>query len=369
MTAVAMPGGLGLMHPVTPESLGGTSAAPAFDAAGLIDATGEKFAITGRVVWSDRGSHNIHTIGWRAGAITSVGGSGITISLQDASLTAGPPGQPDGTQDQTVSVLLSALSASAWNLNTLGADRTVAHGALLSVVWEYDVNGRLGADSLVITNLATQLVNSFTGHVPALYTTSWNSTAAIAVLVLVAADGTIGTLAGAVPWSAINTHAFNSGSAADELANQFQYPAPVTVEGVSALMTTASAADFSVILYSGTTALATVAQDNNAFALRASGNVAWKYFPFATPQALAKDTLYRIAFRPDTANNITLYSADVNAAGYLDLIAGQNFHYWDRVNAGAWANETTTRWLLIRLHLSQTDDGAGGGGLAHIIGG
>ena len=364
MTTVAIPGS-GFLFPFVLDSL---QMIPALDTTeGLIDATGEKVAFSGPVWWSDRGSHDIHSLGWLAGAITSAGGSGITISLQDVTTASGPPGRPDETQDQTVNVLLSALTASGWNVNTLGVDRTIAHGALVSVVWEYDGSGRLGSDSLVIAGAETSFTRGGIRTSSALKVGTWANVNLHPIVVLVAADGTIGTLAGGVPWSAVNTHTFDTGAAADELAIAVNLPFPVTIEGVSIPIAALAGGNFSVILYSGTTAVETAAV-TWATMVGLSSEARWRYVPFTTPRALEKNTLYRVAIRPDTANDITVYSFDVNTAGYLDLWGGQNFHYWDRANAGAWANETTTRCLLMRLHLSHVDDGAGGGG-GGVIGG
>jgi hypothetical protein len=323
----------------------------------LIDATGEKVAFTGRVRWTDAGTHDIRQIGWRPGAITSAGGSGITISLQDYAV-AGGPSVPDGTQDQTCNVLLSALTASAWNIQTLSADRTsVAHRAKLCIVWEFDGAGRLGSDLLNISTIAASGQDS--GSMSLLNTGgTWAFNSGVPNVVLIAADGTIGTLALAFPFSAITSHTFNSASSPDEMANQYVLPSAATLEGVSLPIFINDGADVSLIYYEGTTAVETLSIDEDESPIQ-TGISNWCYFGFATPRDIQSGATFRVAVRPDTTTSIIIASGDVAAASYLNLLAGTNGHYWDRVNAGAWSGENLTRYVIMRLHFS----GFGGGGM------
>jgi hypothetical protein len=356
--------GAGLVYPFFPAAQLGM--APALSSTGLIDATGEKIHVVGYVWWSDRGTHDITAVGWLAGAVTSAGGSLIDISLQDVSLIAGPPHRGDGAKDQTVNVALSAVSASAWNENTFGSPRTaVAHNAPLACVWEYDAGGRLGADSLIVSTInafttRAGLSSSLVLEAPA---GTFNSQTNLPVIVLKTGDaGVVGFLIGAFPVADVTTHAFNTASAADELSNQVKLNVPMTLDGVSLpIVIVNGSANFSVILYEGTTAIETLAVDANTIP-GTTGEARWRYFPFTTRRSLTEDTVYRVSVRPDTANNITIYSFVVNTAAYLDLLGGQDYHYWDRVDGGPWGNETLTRMLIMQLHFSQFDDGAGGAG-------
>lgn len=355
-----------MAHPYLADSL---MMPPSYVASGpVLDATGEKFAIVGRVWWTDRGSHDIRTIGWRNGAVTSAGGSNIDLSLQDLDAATGAPTRPDGNKDQTANFDLGTLVADTWNQHTLASDRTgVAHGSTLGVVWEYDAGGRLGADSLEVDVLTASVSGTTHGTMLSHLTASWAAFQGHAVLVLIAADGTIGTLGASLPVKALNTHTFNSGSTPDELANQIEFNAPITLEGVEVMVGQAAAADLSVILYEGTTPTACSVTVDEDTAPAPNTSSRWRTFWFATPCDLTANTAYYVAIRPDTTNNITLNSFDANAASHLDLIAGQDFHYWDRVNGGAWSNETTTRWIEMRLLISMIDDGVQTGG-APLIG-
>lgn len=183
----------------------------------------------------------------------------------------------------------------------------------------------------------------------------------VSVLVLVASDGTIGSLGLSIPCTTVTTHTINSASAADEVANQFVLSAPATIEGITLTILFTDGGDVSLVLYDGTTAVETIAIDEDVGPVIFINSAKRIYFPFSTPRDLVASTVYRIGVKPTTANNISVYSFDVQTASYLDLFGGQAMHYWDRVDAGAWANENTARCLLMALHFSKTDVGGGGG--------
>jgi len=123
----------------------------------LIDATGEMAAFCGRVWFSARsGTKNLSRVGFRFGAVTKSGGSGLTVSLQDVTLSAGPPMQPDGTQDQTVAIANgnASFASNTWiRTGTFSASRTVTYGDLLAVNVEYDGGGRTNPDSVIVNTI------------------------------------------------------------------------------------------------------------------------------------------------------------------------------------------------------------------------
>lgn len=362
MTLTDVPGA-SFVHPHVADWLTMPLSSGSIASAGAIDATGEKYAVVGRVWWADRGTHDIRGFGWRPGTVVSAGGSLIDCSLQDLDTTTGAPSRPDGNKDQTVNLALSALTSNTWREDNFSTDRTnVAHGSLLAVVWEFDAGGRLGADSLSFSGITAVAGQPGSGSAAVLLTASWAQATAHPIVVLKGADGAVGTIGRSFPAKALNSHAFNSGSTPDEIANSISFPASVTLEGVEIPLLAADGADVSLILYEGTTAIETVTADEDTMPTGSATLARWRAFWFSTPRTLTANTTYRLAIRPDTANNITTYSMDVNTADQLDLLAGQDFHYWDRTNAGAWSNENTTRWIFMRLLISQVDSGAGGGG-------
>jgi len=331
-----------------------------------LNATGQKMAFVGRVWWAGRsGTKAIRRVGFRFGTVTKASGSGLTVSLQDIATASGPPGQPDETQDQTVSITNAdaGFASNLWyRTGTLSADRTVSLSDPLAVVVEFDGSGRLGADSINIAFLpwaATALPGL--GQPVLKSGGTWALVSSvIGNLILEFSDGTFGTLDGCIPVSAFNTHTYNSGSAADEFAMPIYLPFACKIDALRASVSPAGGtSDFSLVLYQGTTALVTASVDANQYAQAALRSVE---IPIAET-TLSANTQYYLSVRPDTANNISVYSFDVNAAGHLATYpGGTEFSYTTRVDAGSWASKTTTRALLAGIRISSLHDGTGGGG-------
>jgi hypothetical protein len=354
--------GAGLIIPKMPQWV----TVPAFATTGLIDATGEKYAVSGNVWFPARtGTKNISRVQFRWGTIVKAGGSALTISLQDVNLSAGPPMQPDETQDQTVAVAnadAAFLSNTWYRSGTFNANRTVTYGDRLSVVVEYDGSGRLGADSVIITGItASASTSPFLTAVAALKTSgSWGIPGnSFPLIVLEFDDGTFGTLEGAAVASAIASNAVNSGTAvSDEYALVINFPFACKVDGLWVSVFCAVGADFEVLLYSGTTALATVAVSAKAITATVSQRYCFVPIPETT---LTANTDYYVAIRPTTTNNVTVYTIDVNSANHWTVQdGGTALQFSTRVDQGSWAAKTATRRLHAGVRISSLDDGTGG---------
>ena len=91
---------------------------------------------------------------------------------------------------------------------------------------------------------------------------------------------------------------------------------------------------------------------------------------FSAAYTLTKNTTYRCALKPTSANSVTLYYFDVAAAGHFQAhVGGTAWVYTDRVDAGSWAAVTATRRPFIFPYIAGIDDGAAGGtGRRRIIG-
>lgn len=365
--AVQTLAGVSVPWGVLPPSV---AVAPAFSTALVIDATGEKVGFSGRVWFAARtGTKAIRKIGFRFGAVTKAGGSGLTVSLQDPTGVTGAgtggPMVPDETQDQTVAVANgdAAFAANTWyQTGDLSADRTVSFGDKLSICWEYDGGGRLGADTVTIAGLGATQSGHAHSCVAALKTASWAVAAVVPNVILEFSDGTFGTLMGAFPCSAISSIAYNSGSAADEIALEMTWPGPLKIDGVGGIWTpSAAGADFDVVVYDGTSAMSngTVAVDGDD-ATGAAQRFGYAQLPGMV--TLAANTTYRIALKPN-ATNITLVYFEVAAAGHFQAhVGGEAWAYTTRVDAGSWAAATTTRRPFLWPYVCAMDDGAGSGG-------
>lgn len=327
----------------------------------LIDATGEKAAWLGRVTWETDGvlQKNVSRVWFRFGTVTKAGGSGLTVSLQDVSTSNGPPIQPDETQDQTVSIANGdAGFASNTNYRTgaFSAVRAVTKGDPLAVVVEYDGGGRLGSDAVNFQNL-----NSYGGNVGSrplqgganLKTGgTWTIEARIPLIVLEFDDGSFGTFEGAYPFVSGDATSFNSGSTPDERGAEFTVDEAIQVDAFWAALTLSGASsDFDMVLYEGTTSIATCSVDANTINSTSDVQVEAE-LPLASPVTLTPGNTYRLMLKPTTANNVALYSLDVADAGHLKCVGNSgNWLFTSRTDGGAFAAVTTTRRPMMGLRI------------------
>lgn len=334
---------------------------------GIIDATGEKLAIVGRVRWANNAAtKNIRRVQLRWGTVVKAGGSGLTISLQDVTLTTGPAAQPDGTPDQTVAVSNgdAAFASDTWyRSGVLSADRAAAHASLLAVVIEFDGSGRLSSDSVRLSgdNSTGALGAHGSGFVQ--NTGSW-ATSALAFapnIILEADDGTIGTLEFSKPFSAVAaTAAYNSASTPDEIGNAFTLPFNCKVDAISALIVVASGANFDLCLYRGTTLVASAAIDGNT---TGGNNSLRPCLGTFDDVEIEKDVEHFITVKPTGANNVTLQELTVNDAAHWDVHpGGQAMCLASRTDAGSFS-KTAAKRILMGIRISQFID------VEEIIGG
>jgi hypothetical protein len=355
--------GQGITYPDDPGAL---SLSVAFTGA-TIDATGEKVAIMGSVFIPSRTSKSIRKIHFRFGAVTKAGGSGLTVSLQNLTTASSGP-IPDETQDETVAIANAdaGFASNAWyTTGALSADRTVNPGDRIAVVIEFDGSGRLGADSVVISGL--QLTGGDAKNtlpMVALKTASWALTSLVSPNVIFEfSDGSFGTFAGAYPASAINTHTYKQDTAgADEYALKITLPFACKSDGAFVrIEATAVTGDFDLILYDGTTSIASVSIDGAEIAGFSSRpfRIQW-----SSEVSLSANTAYRLAVKPtQTTSNVTVRSTDVANANHLTCLqGGPEMCHSTRLDLGAWSDTATRRLLGFGLSISSLDDGAGGSG-------
>jgi hypothetical protein len=264
--------------------------------------------------------------------------------------------------DQSWTSLVSALTANAWNRGTLDATRaSVAHGTPLCVVCDFSAFA--GSDSVGVSTLSASFAYNIHGAQVVLFNgTTWTVQDVPPNVVLEFDDGSFGTLDEGFVFSALNSHIFNQGTAvSDEYALEFAFPFPCQVGGAWVLLAVAgTTTTFNLVLYTGTTATATVAVD--PLQLRSTAP-RWLFVPFGAEVPIAANTTYRLAIQPTSANSVTAYSYDVAAAGHFQSHAGGTpFALATRLDLGAWAATTTTRRPFMGLRVSGFDDATGGGG-------
>ena len=307
----------------------------------MIDATGEKIAFVGQVFNKSRATKSITKVGFKFGTVVKAGGSGLTVSLQNVNMTVGPPGQPDGTQDQTVAIANgdSGFTSNAWyQTDALSASRSTTFGEFLSVVIEYNVSGRLGSDSVILCGM-NRLTSDFLSS-SVLYTTSWAVQNVLPNIILEFTDGTFGTLIGAYPYSTYATIGYTVSSSPDEYCLEFSNPFSCKIDGAWVFYDESSGFP-EIIIYEGTTPLTggVVSVDNNIHSANAARMLEVN---FSQEIILSANTTYRLGLRPTTGNSVSLSYIDVgNADHFQSHPGGIGFVINSRVDQGSWGTPTT----------------------------
>lgn len=277
----------------------------------------------------------INSVGFRFGAITKGATTALTVSLQDVDLANGPPGRPDGTQDQTGTVSAASITANTWTTVSLGTSRSVTVGDLIAVVIEYSTFN--AGDSIAISQIGS-IINWGSAHVATFDGTTWTRHDSVGNLILGYSSGNNGALVGAAAASAISNTGYNVNSTPDERGGAWVPTASTRVAGLACVVT--PTADFDLVLYdSGGTALGTASFDANTLRIATSRPHSRL---FASPVDVVAGSTYYMAVKPTTVTNITLTTYTVNNAIDRDAWPlGTEFTGATRTNAGAWSTSTT----------------------------
>lgn len=314
----------------------------------ILDASGEKFGMN---IFAPRAG-NLSKVHFRTGTVTT--GDTLLVSFQDTSLTTG---NPDETADQSTTVVVADGDDAVWKTATMGATRTVTRGERVSVVIEYNsyVAGNMGLLCGSTTNNNIVYCALKTGG-------SWAKLVRSPLLVLEYDDGGIYPVEGAM-FGLPTARDFNTGSTPDEIALRFSLPFPARVAGIGWFGRLSGNAD--LVLYTGTTALATVSLDTD---IKEGAGDLYHWALFGTAQDVAASTVYRAAVKPSSATNVRLLFIDVSTAAHMAAGWGGAELYWsERTDAGSWS-DTTTRRPSIFLIVEAFEAGGGGGG-GPLIGG
>lgn len=314
----------------------------------LIDAASEKAACIITVPKTG----TIDKVAFRTGTVTT--GDTVDVRLETVSAANGDPTGTLIAANANGSQVIGAGDDDTWFTTSLTTGPSVTRGDVIAVVI---VNGG-GGGNMNISRLSSQMPSGSFPYTD-LFTASWAKSPNCAVVALEYDDASYENVIGAYPYSAIaTTTTYNSGSTPDEKGLKFRLPYPVRVIGFwVGVDMIAGPTDMKLYDSDGSTVLETVSLDNN---IRSSGGNHAQYF--ASSYILAKDTFYRLTCVPSTTSNVRLFEVEVDAVAVMDALeGGQNFHWSERTDAGAWT-DTTTKRPLAGLIIDQFDDGTGGAG-------
>ena len=356
------------------EYLDDQNGATTFATGLTIDASADRCAMTGAVrhATTKTGTINIRKVHFRLGALTLNVLSGLRVQLGTIG-SAAVPYQP-GTMTETVTVAVGALTGSAWNSVTLGADRPVnlandslgdADSRWISIMWDFDPFTAL--DSVIVNTIAGSIPSnpgrtrgSGTGLLDASAGTFSIVSATVNNVVLECDDGTFAFLTPSLPLSAIGTTAVSTDSTARAAGLIFQFPVETVIDRIGLKLTVANGATGALVVYDsdGTTVLRSVDVDDDAVASNTGISI---FSAEIAPLTCAATTNYRLVYLPSTTTDVTLHTVSVNSANMFGGMAGgAAFHYTERDSGGTWAQTTTTRPVFY-MGLGSYHDGTGGG--------
>lgn len=314
----------------------------------------------------------LDTFEWLTGTVSNNPDNGIRVSFQDLDGS----GLPDGTQDQYRDVT-GTISANTWQTTGLmtndgtdgGTKRTVVAGEWIGVVFEFV--SFVASDSINISVLGgnassrqgspAYVCDGSTG-------TYSKSTANYPIGALKYSDGTYAQSVwhGVYPVIGADSTLFSDASTPDEYALRFQFPYKCRVTGFW-FSGDPVGDDLTVVLYDGTTALATstILEDNTA-----STTSGIRHGFFDNAQELTANTTYRLSYKAG-ASSSRINRFTLPGSAYLEALSpGVEWYESTRTDAGAWSDSNTTRpWMgLIVDGIEFTAGGGGGGGSFTFIG-
>jgi uncharacterized repeat protein (TIGR02059 family) len=334
-----------------------------------MDAATEKVAFIGTVYIDGRpaGAKTLSTAGsvgkihFLPGPATFADTTGspttIRVGIQDLDDTAGGSGAGvgaavDGSFDVYGDLVAGThtITTSTWKtVSMTSGTKDITHGQKVAIVFDMTVRGGGNTDSVQVSGVSIQVANAGWPQVQH-YTASWARQSSLPICIIEFDDGTLGTIAGGLPVSAISGYTYSSSSTPDEYGVLFQLPFESTATSLWMIAKpTTNAANGELILYSdplGTpVAEATISLDANNFQL--TDGVRFGEWVLPTAKTLAANTDYAVAFRPTTTTNVTLTYFTLPDATYRKFLAGTNVSRAHRTdNAGAFTSTTTVHPMI-----------------------
>jgi hypothetical protein len=327
----------------------------------LVDASGEMVAFCGPVETPNKGTKSIRKVGINLGTVVKTGSSVIRVSLQNAATATGPaPGRPDETQDQTADIAAADYSSNAYvATGNLSADRSVAYGEQVCVVAEYSTFA--GGDSFNIRSYPSYNMVQGSTWIASKLGGTWAGISGTPIVHFEFSDGTLGTLHGALPGLTTTSGiTLNTGTTPDEVGNAFTVDQTIKVSSIFGSVTVNNASsDFDLILYNGSTSLASCSYDANAVYRLGSYDL---FHCLISEQTLTTGNTYRVAIKPTTTNSVMASYVNVNDTLMRAMHpSGANVQSTTRTDAGSWS-ESATRYYNVGVGISAVPAGSTGGG-------
>lgn len=337
MTAQSFPGGL---VPMLSWFGSGTTSATAL----ILDAANEKAGL----VFQPEKSGDIVGYRFRTGTVTT--GTTADCRVETVNTDMIPSGTLWDT-DTNGALVVDAADDQSWLEVTFTNPATVSKGDLVALVFSIGSPG-----NLQFLGMGSALVYADTDAMPKgwQYTSAWTANSSWPTFLLVYDDGDV--LSATRHRCGVGTsNTVTTATTPDEMGNIFRVPVPCSLSGVVFYFSRAASGAGDIILYdSSNNVLATVNFDF------IDSTAAVKELFFDSSISLAKDTDYRVVFKPSNTNSVFVQTFDIGGSDVILPFFGLNFRKTSRTDAGAWTDDDT---LFTDLHLifDKFDDGVGAG--------
>jgi len=340
-----------------------------------IDAVGEELLMFGHVYinGAPAAAKTLSSAGGKIHARTgdctwASSGTVMRIGLQDASTSAGPPLQPDGTWDVYANWTqgVEALSDNSWTSFPMeSGSKSITHGDLVCVVAE--ITAVAGSDRVRL-----QCFNAGRACFPGVnrfISSSWSSGVnAVPNVILEFDDGTLGWFFGAYYSGTASTanETFSNSTNPDERGLLFYAPFSMKIDGVRfPFEANAAAADATITLYSDPLGTPTVVQSWTILGEQdpQSGSQCNTYdllIPAGGTKILSAGKPYALAIKADSTGSIILSSVVTlaNAAYRAACPFGVTQTFVTRNDgSGAFSESTTKTHAGIALSIAGIESG------------
>lgn len=289
----------------------------------------------------------------KAGTISTISGySGLNSGSVDVRVETvdASNGRPTGTLWAANTNASVTISATGFFTATLTAGAVVAETDKLAIVFTW-VSGSpriVSARFFGTTAFPYRVIN--TGSV------AKGNSSEMVIAALGYNDGSFAYSPYVLQYN-VGSTTFNSGSTPDEIGNLFTLPRDYSVVGVWGALG-GSGADFDIVLYSGSTALATISMDKDVF----STSINFYFTQRCAAVSLTASTQYRLVFKPGASDIGIVRMVGPSSDARSAMPGGSAWQRTSRADAGAWT-ETATEAVLLGLLV---DDSAASGGVTGI---
>ena len=317
----------------------------------VLDASGEIAAIIFRAPKAG----TIVGAALNIGAVSNAPDNGIKVGRQGIGAT----GLNDGSYVSSVTSSAGTPSATGWfDPGDWDTPQVVAHKELVCVVVSH--NSFTAGDNFSIANIVLASDLCFPYSISA---TNTKQGTYLPCIFPRYSDGSYAYISREhyAATTLTNTNLINSGSTPDEYALAMRFPWRVEIGQLCIQMTAAAGADYDLIIYDAADRVVASAS-HDADILSTNSTQRWHQQPI-TPAVLERDQLYRIAWKPTTTNNSTVFWQTFQDGPTMDTMdGGRDWFMSTRVNGGAWTdyNNSTNGWRRFRAAVLITgiDDGA-----------